>query len=237
MVGQIEFNFLKGVIMKKTLIFLFAIMLMAFPVSADSKRIGITGVAATIDTTVKDDIDSNGTTNTTRDISNDVAFGSIFFEMSKDLGNMTLTYGVDLIPFSAEFDSRSTSQSSLGAASGGAASTGTNRGSVDVSNHLTFYVQPGYEVGDFTVFGTLGYVTADADAEGSSISSSTLDKSLTLDGIKLGIGLSKDFGGMFVKLEYAETDYDDISVTTTNNTKITADIDNATTSLSIGRSF
>ena len=157
--------------------------------------------------------------------------------MSKDLGNMTLTYGVDLIPFSAEFDSRSTSQSSLGAASGGAATTGTNRGTVDVSNHLTFYVQPGYEVGDFTVFGTLGYVTADADAEGSSISSSTLDKSLTLDGIKLGIGLSKDFGGMFVKLEYAETDYDDISVTTTNNTKITADIDNATTSLSIGRSF
>ena len=47
----------------------------------------------------------------------------------------------------------------------------------------------------------------------------------------------KDFGGTFVKLEYAETDYDDISVTTSNNTKITADIDNATTSLSVGRSF
>ena len=90
--------------MKKTIIFLFAIMLMAFPVNADTKRIGITGSAATIDSTVKDDIDSNGTTDTTKDISNDVAFGSIFFEMSKDLGPMTLTYGVDLIPFSAEFD-------------------------------------------------------------------------------------------------------------------------------------
>ena len=48
---------------------------------------------------------------------------------------------------------------------------------------------------------------------------------------------AKDFGGMFVKLEYAETDYDDISVTTANNTKITADIDNQVTSLSVGRSF
>ncbi|MDA9698028.1 hypothetical protein N9U81_01325 [Candidatus Pelagibacter sp.] len=223
--------------MKKTIIFLFAIMLMAFPVNADSKRIGITGSSATIDSTVKDDIDSNGTTDTTRDISNDVAFGSIFFEMSKDLGPMTLTYGVDLIPFSAEFDSRSASQSSLKDKASGAASTGTNRGTVDVSNHLTFYLQPGYEVNGVTVFGTLGYVTADADADGSSISSSNLSKTVTLDGVKLGVGVAKDFGGMFVKLEYAETDYDDISVTTANNTKITADIDNQVTSLSVGRSF
>ncbi len=223
--------------MKRILIFTFAAMLMAFQANADSARVGITGSLATIDSTVKDDIDSNGTTDTTKDISNDVAYGSIFLEMSKDLGNMTLTYGVDLIPFSAEFDSRSTSQSSLKTKSDGAASSGTNRGTVDISRHLTFYVQPGYDVGEFTVFGTLGYVTADADANGSSVSSSNLDKTLSLDGYKLGIGVVKDFGGTFVKLEYAETDYDDISVTTSNNTKITADIDNATTSLSVGRSF
>ncbi len=223
--------------MKRILIFTFAAMLMAFPANADSARVGITGSLATIDSTVKDDIDSNGTTDTTKDISNDVAYGSIFLEMSKDLGNMTLTYGVDLIPFSAEFDSRSTTQSSLKTKNDGAASSGTNRGTVDISRHLTFYVQPGYDVGEFTVFGTLGYVTADADANGSSVSSSNLDKTLSLDGYKLGIGVVKDFGGTFVKLEYAETDYDDISVTTSNNTKITADIDNATTSLSVGRSF
>ena len=223
--------------MKRILIFTFAAMLMAFQANADSARVGITGSLATIDSTVKDDIDSNGTTDTTKDISNDVAYGSIFLEMSKDLGNMTLTYGVDLIPFSAEFDSRSTTQSSLKTKTDGAASSGTNRGTVDISRHLTFYVQPGYDVGEFTVFGTLGYVTADADANGSSVSSSNLDKTLSLDGYKLGIGVVKDFGGTFVKLEYAETDYDDISVTTSNNTKITADIDNATTSLSVGRSF
>ena len=42
---------------------------------------------------------------------------------------------------------------------------------------------------------------------------------------------------MFLKLEYAETDYDDISVTTSNSTKVTADIDNTTLALSLGKSF
>ena len=42
---------------------------------------------------------------------------------------------------------------------------------------------------------------------------------------------------MFFKLEYAETDYDEISVTTSNNTKVTADMDNTVIALSIGKQF
>ena len=42
---------------------------------------------------------------------------------------------------------------------------------------------------------------------------------------------------MFVRLEYAETDYDEISVTTSNSTKVTADMDNTTLALSVGKSF
>ena len=34
-----------------------------------------------------------------------------------------------------------------------------------------------------------------------------------------------------------ETDYDDLSVTTDNSTKVTADIDNTTLALSIGKTF
>ncbi len=220
--------------MKKILILICACMLFALPANAVS--IGITGSAATIDTTVKDDIDNNGSTDTTQDISNDVAYGSIFIETSQDLGGMTLTYGLDLIPFSAEFDSRSTTQTSLTTAAA-ASTSGTNRGTVEVSNHLTFYIQPGYEVGGVTLFGTLGYVHADADADGSSISSSNLNKTVSLEGFKAGLGIKKDLGGVYIKLEYAETDYDDISVVTDGNTKITADIDNATTSLSVAKSF
>ena len=56
--------------------------------------------------------------------------------------------------------------------------------------------------------------------------------------MKLGVGVKKVFGnGMFVKLEYAQTDYDEISVTTSNSTKVSADMDNKALALSIGKSF
>ena len=59
-----------------------------------------------------------------------------------------VTIGLDWIPFEAEFDSRSTTQSTIGAKGDGAASSGTNKGTVDVSNHLTLYVQPAKDLGN-----------------------------------------------------------------------------------------
>ena len=58
-----------------------------------------------------------------------------------------------------------------------------------------------------------------------------------MEGLKLGLGLKKETGFGFIKLEYSETDYDDITATTTNNTKITADIDTDILALSVARSF
>ena len=105
--------------------------------------------------------------------------------------------------------------------------------------HATFYIQPGITTSNgLTIFGTLGYVTADVDAKIESISSTNKTEQLSLDGIKLGLGVKKDFGNeMFVRLEYAQTDYDDISVTTGSNTKVTADMDNTSLGLSIGKKF
>ena len=60
----------------------------------------------------------------------------------------------------------------------------------------------------------------------------------SLDGIKFGVGVKRDIGGSGIfKLELSRTDYDDISVTTSNNTKVTADIDTTVLGLSVGRSF
>ena len=40
-----------------------------------------------------------------------------------------------------------------------------------------------------------------------------------------------------MKLEYSETDYDEISATTSNSTKVTADIDTEILALSVAKSF
>ena len=94
---------------------------------------------------------------------------------------MITCVGIDFIPFEAEFESRSTTQSSLKAKGDGATTTGTNKGTADVSRHLTFYLQPQKEIRDgLKVFGTLGLVRADVESKVQSVSSTdkTVDQSL-----------------------------------------------------------
>ena len=197
--------------------------------------VGLTVSMADVQSGLKDDIDNNGSTDTTKNISNDVTFGSIFFEKAI---NDNMSVGLDFIPFEAEFDSRSTTQSSLKAKTDGAATSGTNKGTADVSKHLTFYLQPQREIRDgLKVFGTLGLVKADVESLVQSVSSTDKTVEQSLDGMKLGLGLKKETGIGFIKLEYSQTDYDDVSVTTSNSTKVTADIDTDILALSVARSF
>ena len=196
---------------------------------------GITISNADVNSTVKDDVDSNGSIDTTKALSNELTFGSIFFEKAMS-DNMSI--GIDFIPFEADFESRSTTQSSLKDKDSGAATSGTNKGTADVSRHLTFYVQPQKEIrGGLKVFGTLGLVRADVESKVQSVSSNDKTVDQSLDGLKLGLGLKKETGFGFVRLEYSETDYDEISTTTSNNTKVTADIDTDILALSVAKSF
>ena len=194
---------------------------------------GFTVSLADVKSDVSDDIDSNGTTDTTKSLSNDVVFGSIFLERAV---NDNMSIGIDFIPFEAEFESRSTTQASIKGA--GTSTTGTNKGTADVSNHLTFYIQPQREINDgLKVFGTLGLVRADVESKVQSISSTDKTVDQDLDGLKLGLGLKKETDFGFLKLEFSQTDYDDISATTSNNTKVTADIDTNILALSVARNF
>tara|TARA_B100000941_G_C28360108_1_gene476517 strand:+ start:171 stop:833 length:663 start_codon:yes stop_codon:yes gene_type:complete len=214
-----------------SIIFLFGFATTSFA----QVSVGFTISNADIDSTVKDDIDSNGTTDTTKDISNDVVFGSIFLERAV---NDNMSIGIDFIPFEEEFESRSTTQSSLKDKDSGTASSGTNKGTADVSKHLTFYIQPQKEIRDgLKVFGTLGLVKADVESKVQSVSSTNKTVDQSLDGMKLGLGLKKETGIGFIKLEYSQTDYDEISTTTSNNTKVTADIDTNILALSVAKSF
>ena len=196
--------------------------------------VGFTISNADVNSSVKDDIDSNGTTDTTKSLSNDVTFASIFFEKAL---NDNMSVGIDFIPFEAEFESRSTTQSAIGA-KGSSTTTGTNKGTADVSRHFTFYLQPQKEIRDgLKVFGTVGLVRADVESVVQSVSSTDKTVDQSLDGTKLGLGLKKETGFGFVKLEYSETDYDEISATTSNSTKVTADIDTEILALSVAKSF
>ena len=64
--------------MKK--IFLTFAFLIGFVSNSYSATVGFTVSMANIDSDLSDDIDSNGTTDTTKSVSNDVNFASIFVE-------------------------------------------------------------------------------------------------------------------------------------------------------------
>ena len=211
------------------------IFLLGFSTTAFATgSVGFTISKADVKSSLQDDIDNNGSIDTTKNISNDVTFASIFFEKAV---NENMSIGIDFIPFEADFESRSTTQSSI-KEKGSSTTTGTNKGTADVSRHLTFYLQPQKEIRDgLKVFGTVGLVRADVESKVQSISSTDKTVDQSLDGMKLGLGLKKETGFGFVKLEYSETDYDEISATTSNSTKVTADIDTEIFALSVAKSF
>ena len=210
--------------------------------NASGFGMGISISSNSLDTAGKEDVDSNGTIDAKKTVSDDIMIGSIFGEYSATGINgskLAMTIGVDYIPFDADIDKRSITQSSLGAKADGAASSGTNSVEGTVEDHYTVYLQPGFMVNDSTtLYGTVGLSRATINGKSVSLTHTDINNSQDLDGTVLGAGIKtvKD-NGLFIKLDYKETSYDTISFTTSNNTKASADLDNTTFALSIGKQF
>ena len=122
-----------------TFVALFSLLLVTTNSNAGGLSIGLSGSMNMLDTGVSDDIDNNGTKDTTKSYSDDVFSGSIFAEYSIETGNGSVTVGVDYIPMDADIDKRSITQSSIKAASS-TATSGTNSAEGTIENHFTFYI-------------------------------------------------------------------------------------------------
>ena len=226
--------------MKKYLLILSTTLALLFsPIASFAEvTIGVTMSSNSLDTAGKEDVDSNGTIDDTKNVTDDFLVGSVFLENTAMGDTLGLTVGVDYIPFDADIDKRSVSQSSV-KEKGSSVTTGTNSVEGTVEGHKTFYIQPGFRYGDNSmIYATFGIVMADINVKNSSISSTDLNKTVDLDGTKYGVGIKtvKD-NGLVIKLDYTDTSYDSVSFTTSNNTKATADLDNTALALSIGKQF
>ena len=228
--------------MKKLLVTVFATFF-AFTVNIASADVsglamGISLSNNELDTLVTDDIDSNGTITTTKALTDTVQAGSIFAELTlAGPGSLAVTLGAEHIPVDADLDKRTATQSSIKGA--GTLATGTNSGKATIEDHFTFYIQPGFVISENPMlYGTLGYARADITATWESVSSTNTTKVQSMNGTKIGVGVKhvRD-NGIVLKLDYSQTDYDKVSYTTTNSTKVTGDIDNTVIALSIGKSF
>ena len=166
----------------------------------------------------------------------DFMVASLFAEKDIELGGMTMSLGIDVIPFTTEVEK-------LGGGTGFDAT-------VEVGNLITAYIQPTFDLGDMSVFAKVGYSQADLDitntsrqATGSGQGTAGTDGNTgkSLEGMMFGAGVQKAVqhmgGDGFVRLEATVTDFDEITHTNSNGKILKADAELTMISLSIGKTF
>jgi opacity protein-like surface antigen len=207
----------------------------SIPALADNFNIGLSGAYGSFEASgseTKDSIKKNKSGDA------DFPFASIFAEYNKTMSKeWDVAFGLDYIPFSAEIDDRSQTNSDLNE---GTITTGTRKATLDLKNHITAYIQPSYNLGDgFAVFGKAGFSHADLKISSTGLTTDgTLNKDDKLQGYLAGIGIQKNIDKtMFVRFEGNYTDYDTVTYTNSEGTKFTADPELWTAKISIGKSF
>jgi len=210
---------------------------------ADNWNVGASASYGNIDGTASDTqvTDAGALVAQTRGNKNgdaDFPFGSIFVEYAKTMDkDLDLIIGLDYVPFKAEIDSKSFSDTSLEATTTG---TGTRKAKLELENYATLYLQPTFKIGGGTaVYGKVGYIHGDVTISGSNAAtSSTINAKDTLNGYTVGLGVQHNINkNVFVRLEGNYTDHDNVTATDSKGTKFNADSEMYAGKLSIGYSF
>ena len=213
---------------------------------ADSWNVGASGSIANIDGTASDtQVTGAGVSvaQTRGGKSGDATFpfGSIFVEYAKTMNNdLDLIIGLDYVPFKAEIDSVSRTDSSLEGNANAVSETGVRKAKLELENYATLYLQPTFKVGGGTsVYGKVGYIHGDVKITGSNTAtSSTINAKDTLNGYTVGLGVQHNINkNLFVRLEGNYTDHDTVKATDSKQTTFTADSELIAGKLSIGYSF
>jgi hypothetical protein len=227
--------------MKKLTIAFISVIFLAVSAQADSVGVRISQAnmdasgSHTTNSTTAGSLGGGGTA-VNASGNSDFMVASLFAEKDIQLGGMSMSIGLDVIPFTTEIDK-------LGGGDGFDAT-------LEVGNLITAYIQPTFDLGDMSVFAKVGYSQADLDitnisrqATGSGQGTASTDGNTgkDLEGMMYGAGIQKAVqhmgGDGFVRLEATVTDFDEITHTNSNGKVVKADAEMTMISLSIGKTF
>ncbi len=154
-------------------------------------------------------------------------FGSLFVE--KEL-NENIAVGLDIVPMSMDSETTENEQ-------GGIAGSKTNKVDVTFENMMTAYITVRSPAG---VYAKLGYVEVDV-ATNENLGTGGAYPDTSLEGIVAGIGYNHEMpDGMFVRIEGNIMEFDDVSVTNTNDSTKSIEasgIEGYGARISVGKSF
>ena len=179
--------------MKKLTIAFISVIFLAVSAQADSVGVRISQAnmdatgSNTTNSTTSGSLNSGGAATTSAGNA-DFMVASIFAEKDFDMGAMTMSLGLDVIPFTTEIDK-------IGGGTGFDAT-------LEVGNLITAYIQPTFDLGEMSVFAKVGYSQADLDitnisrqATGSGQGTASTDGNTgkDLEGMMYGAGIQKLF--------------------------------------------
>ena len=169
----------------------------------------------------------------TTSVSKDQAFGSYFVEYTLPQGS---TFGIEMIPGDAELGAKTRTQTQTN----GQNVAGTITAKAEVSDHTLIYAEPTKMFSDtFGVYvkGGISKVTINTlDSQTSTTIAGTYSNE-DVYGTAMGFGAKVYRGNMFLKLEHLTTDYGEISLVSSTNKVIEADIDQEATRIALGYNF
>ena len=230
---------------KKIVIALIASMtITGAAVALEGFSIGVIGVSADFDTTGSEaegwEVGTalGGTETNSTSISKSVDFSSFFAEVDVRGDYVGLTWGAEVIPGDHSIGAKS--RTDTAAASGeGQQTTNTATGKAQVSNMLSTYIEPTFYINESFGFYVKGGVTRVTVETLETLPASTYGNEGVF-GTLVGAGLKAvHSSGLYLKLEYAETDYGSLTFnsSTGNRNTITAEPEQEAARLAIGYKF
>jgi hypothetical protein len=223
--------------LKAILISVIAIMFLSTNTYAGQWGVGVSGSIAAIGAEGTESETANtGTDNSVRSAtaSNNTAIGSVFAEYSADNG---FTIGFDYIPGSADVSSKSIKRTDATAdANETTQDDGDRTANAEIENHTTIYAEVPLHNG---LFFKGGYVEMDVNTtESETVAGGSTYGTKTVDGLLYGLGYRNSFGtNGFYKVEGTHTAFDSISLASSSDHKISADLDVTQAKFSIGYNF
>lgn len=219
----------------KQLTLAFSVLLMLGSAAlAGSYGIGVTGTVATVSA------EGNETEGTAADsssksasVDNRAFYGSIFLESTLDNG---LVFGISHNPFAADVTDEVHERTDTSEAGSGEGTTGsvTRKADAEVKNYNQVYMEIPYQ----SAYLKVGFAQIDVNTKENALTNGGTYGNATLDGYAIGLGLKGDFGNdSFAKLSLEYVDFEDLSLSSSSNNSISADLDVSEINFSIGKRF
>ena len=211
-----------------------ALLMLGSTAIAASYGIGVTGTYATIDA---DGTETEGTaadtSDRTKDVSNRALYGSIFVEGSLDNG---LTFGISHNPFAADVSDEIHERTDTSVAGSGEGVTGTNtrKADAEVKNYNQVYMEVPYK----GTFLKVGFAQIDVNTQENALTNGGTYGNATLDGYAIGVGAKGDFGNdSYAKISLEYVDFEELSLSSSTNNSIKANLDVTEINISIAKRF